>query len=213
MPFRQAQAPRTERLTLRVEGMHCGSCAERIEDTVGELEGVVSADVDFEHPEVRAELKTWGEWVVAQTGVDGFRLDAVKHIQFAWWNEWLDHVRGETGQELFTVAEYWEYDVADLHNWISKTGGRAHLFDAPLHINFFFASTSGGAYDMRNLMAGTLMEQQPTLAVTLVDNHDTQPLQALESPVMDWFKPLAYAFILLREEGYPNVFYADYYGA
>jgi len=43
-----AQAPRTERLTLRVEGMHCGSCAERIEDTVGELEGVVSADVDFE---------------------------------------------------------------------------------------------------------------------------------------------------------------------
>jgi alpha-amylase len=30
---------------------------------------------------------------------------------------------------------------------------------------------------------------------------------------MDWFKPLAYAIILLRQEGYPNVFYADYYGA
>lgn len=43
-----AQATRTERLTLRVEGMHCGSCAERIEDTVGALDGVVSADVDFE---------------------------------------------------------------------------------------------------------------------------------------------------------------------
>jgi alpha-amylase len=57
------------------------------------------------------------------------------------------------------------------------------------------------------------MKDQPSLAVTLVDNHDTQPLQALESPVMDWFKPLAYAFILLREEGYPCVFHADYYGA
>ena len=43
-----AQATRTERLTLRVEGMHCGSCAERIEDTVRALDGVVSADVDFE---------------------------------------------------------------------------------------------------------------------------------------------------------------------
>lgn len=43
-----AQASRTERLTLRLEGMHCGACAERIEDTVGRLEGVVSADVDFE---------------------------------------------------------------------------------------------------------------------------------------------------------------------
>lgn len=42
-----AQA-RTERLTLQVEGMRCGACAERIEDTVGRLEGVVSANVDFE---------------------------------------------------------------------------------------------------------------------------------------------------------------------
>jgi hypothetical protein len=40
-------------------------------------------------------------------------------------------------------------------------------------------------------------------AVTLVDNHDTQPLQALEAPVEDWFKPIAYAFILLRKDGYP----------
>jgi copper chaperone CopZ len=42
------QVSGTERLTLRIEGMHCGACAERIEDTVGRLEGVVSADVNFE---------------------------------------------------------------------------------------------------------------------------------------------------------------------
>jgi alpha-amylase len=57
------------------------------------------------------------------------------------------------------------------------------------------------------------MKEQPALAVTLVDNHDTQPCQALESAVQDWFKPMAYAFILLREQGYPNIFHADYYGA
>ena len=28
-----------------------------------------------------------------------------------------------------------------------------------------------------------------------------------------WFKPLAYALILLRQDGYPCLFYADYYGA
>jgi alpha-amylase len=38
-------------------------------------------------------------------------------------------------------------------------------------------------------------------------------LQALEAPVEAWFKPIAYALILLREEGYPCVFYADLYGA
>ena len=46
-----------------------------------------------------------------------------------------------------------------------------------------------------------------------MENHDTQPLQSLESVVESWFKPLAYAMILLRLDGYPCVFYADYYGA
>jgi alpha-amylase len=46
-----------------------------------------------------------------------------------------------------------------------------------------------------------------------VDNHDSQPLQSLESVVEAWFKPLAYALILLRRDGYPCIFYADYYGA
>ena len=30
--------------------------------------------------------------------------------------------------------------------------------------------------------------------------------------VEDWFKPMAYAIILLRQEGYPCVFYGDYKG-
>jgi alpha-amylase len=43
-------------------------------------------------------------------------------------------------------------------------------------------------------------------------NHDTQPYQALEAPVEPFFKPLAYALILLRNSGYPCVFYGDLYG-
>jgi alpha-amylase len=66
---------------------------------------------------------------------------------------------------------------------------------------------------MRRILFGTLMREQPALAVTFVENHDSQPLQALESVVESWFKPLAYALILLRREGYPCVFYGDYYGA
>lgn len=36
--------------------------------------------------------------------------------------------------------------------------------------------------------------------------------QALESFVERWFKPAAYSIILLRNEGYPCVFYGDFYG-
>ncbi len=174
---------------------------------------LMGADVDFAHPEVREELKRWGQWVVAQTNIDGFRIDAVKHIDYGFFSEWLAHVRSATGRELFAVGEFWSGSIDKLRNYILKTGGAMSLFDAPLHYNFHAASKANGSYDMSKLMDNTLMGKQPVLAVTLVENHDTQPCQALESPVEDWFKPLAYAFILLRQEGYPNIFYADYYGA
>ena len=44
-----------------------------------------------------------------------------------------------------------------------------------------------------------------------MDNHDSEPGQALESFIENWFKPLAYALILLRKGGLPCVFYGDYY--
>lgn len=43
-------------------------------------------------------------------------------------------------------------------------------------------------------------------------NHDTQPGQTVATPVEGYFKPLAYSLILLRNEGYPSVFYGDLYG-
>jgi alpha-amylase len=184
-----------------------------VDTEFGNYDYLMFADIDMAHPDVRTELKTWGDWYVDTTDVDGLRFDAVKHVQFGFFNEFLDHVRANAGKPLFAVGEYWSYEAPKLHNFITKTGGRMSLFDAPLHINFYNASQAGGGYDMRNLMNDTLMKDQPALAVTLVDNHDTQALQALQSPVANWFKPLAYAFILLREEGYPTVFYPDYYGA
>jgi alpha-amylase len=114
---------------------------------------------------------------------------------------------------LFAVGEYWSYQLDALNYFIATTNGRITLFDAPLHLNFHLASKAGNTYDMRKIFDGSLVQQQPTLAVTIVDNHDSQPLQSLESPVEGWFKPLAYALILLRREGYPCIFYADYYGA
>lgn len=87
------------------------------------------------------------------------------------------------------------------------------LFDAPLQMKFHEASRRGRDYDMSQIFSGTLVEADPFHAVTLVTNHDTQPLQALEAPVEPQFKPLAYALILLRENGVPSVFYADLFGA
>ncbi|MCD9525598.1 alpha-amylase [Photobacterium carnosum] len=185
----------------------------QVSDEYGNYDYLMGADLDMDHPDVVAELKKWGIWYTNFANLDGFRLDAVKHIKKDFFKDWIDQVRRKTGKALFTVGEYWDYDIGTLQRYLKDTGYRMSLFDAPLHLHFHKASKGSGNYDMGSLLSGTLMESNPAQAVTLVENHDTQPLQALESPVEDWFKPLAYAFILLREEGYPNVFYADYYGA
>lgn len=179
----------------------------------GNFDYLMGCDLDMDHPEVRGELRYWGEWYVNTTGVDGFRFDAVKHVKADFFREWLNNVSQATQRDLFAVGEYWSYDVEALHSFIETTNGRVTLFDAPLHYNFHVASTSGDSYDLRQIFDNSLVQQQPALAVTLVENHDSQPLQSLESIVEPWFKPLAYALILLRRDGYPCIFYGDYYGA
>ena len=179
----------------------------------GNYDFLMGCDLDLDHPDVRSELKFWGEWTLENTKATGFRLDAIKHINSNFFVEWIKHLEYYAGKDIFVMGEYWSYDINILCKYISNTNGQMSLFDAPLHFNFHRASTSGGHFDMRGILEGTLMKEIPLLAVTLVENHDTQPLQSLESPVSDWFKPLAYSLILLRAEGYPCIFHPDYYGS
>jgi len=185
-----------------------------VDDEKGNYDYLMYADIEFRNPEVRAELKRWFDWYYKETKFDGLRLDAVKHITPSFYNEWLDYVRNSTKKEIFVVGEYWAPgNLPLLLKYIDATGGRMSLFDAALHHNLHHASRSGKDYDLRQILDNSLVSVQPTLAVTVVDNHDTQPLQALEAPVEPWFKPIAYALILLREQGYPCVFYPDMFGA
>ncbi len=179
----------------------------------GNFDYLMGCDLDMDHPEVLGELKYWGEWYLDTTKIDGLRLDAVKHIDARFFYNWLKDLNNYAQKDLFTVGEYWSYELDALEYFITETEGKIHLFDAPLHNNFHIASIQGQNYDLRQIFDNTLVRHQPTLAVTFVENHDSQSLQSLESVVESWFKPLAYALILLREGGYPCVFYGDYYGA
>ncbi len=202
-----------ERAIFRIMNEYGEGWDEVIDDEKGNYDYLMFADIEFRNPAVREECKRWGEWYWKETAFDGVRLDAVKHISPKFYNEWLDHMRS-VKPDLFVVGEYWAPgQLSLLLKYIEATGGRMSLFDASLHQNFHTASTQGKDYDLTTIFKDSLVGVRPDLAVTVVDNHDTQPLQALEAPVEAWFKPLAYALILLREGGYPCVFYPDLYGA
>lgn len=209
-----------------------GKSWDRKTDTEnGNFDYLMGANLDTSHPEVIKETLDWGKWYQDTVCMDGLRLDAVKHIGFDFYRNWIAKMREyrkaqmaamdlqemaaikERGAEdYFMVGEYWSGELDKLVHYLDETDYSVDLFDVPLHYKFLQAATSNGNFDMSTLYEDTLSGVAPEYAVPFVDNHDTQPGQALYSFIPDWFKPIAYALILLRAVGTPCVFYGDYYG-
>ncbi len=187
---------------------------EMIDDEKGNYDYLMYCDIEFRNPAVRDEILNYTKWLHDLTLFDGVRLDAVKHITPEFFKEWLHLIREYTQKEIFAVGEYWAPGKLELlKRYIDATDGSMSVFDSALHHRLHEASVAGESFDLRTIFDDSLVATHPDLAVTLVDNHDTQPLQALEAPVENWFKPLAYALILLRKDGFPCVFYPDLFGA
>jgi alpha-amylase len=185
----------------------------------GNYDYLTGADIDYGRYDVREEMKFWGAWIANTLELDGVRLDAVKHITADFIREWVGHVRSQRQGTGFAVCEYIDSSTPSLHSFIGRVSNygdfpqTVNLFDFPLRFKLQAASWQGDRYDLRQLDSGTLMREQPALAMTFVENHDYEYGRNLDSHVQEWFKPLAYAFILLRAGGYPCIFFPDYYGS
>jgi alpha-amylase len=192
---------------LNGKGFEHGVAAEK-----GNYDFLCAADAEVNNPAVYAYLKKHLIWLTKETGIDGLRLDAVKHISFDFFNRLIPEIRQELGKEMFTVGEHYSNDVGELDAYLDNTNRNMSLFDFPLRQKFVTASQ--GEFDLRNLFDDTLVEEAPYHAVPFVDNHDLQALRVPDScQVKKWFRPHAHASILLRKDGYPCVFAPDIYGA
>jgi len=185
---------------------------ELVDNENGNYDYLMYADIDFKHPEVIQNLYDWAHWFIESTGVHGFRLDAVKHIDSFFMKNFIRDITEKYGDDFYVFGEFWNSDEKANNDYLENIDYRFDLVDVKLHHNLCDASKSGADYDLRTIFDQTLAKNHPESAVTFVDNHDTQRGQALESTVEEWFKPAAYALILLREAGLPCVFYGDYYG-
>ena len=185
---------------------------EGVSDEKGNFDYLMNADIDHSHPEVREEIFKWVDWFMEETGVDGFRYDALKHISDEFIYDLSKHIMEKKKEDFYLFGEYWQYDEGQIDGYLNDTDWKIDLFDVPLHFHMQEASKSNGNYDMRNIFNNTIVENHPLQAVTFVDNHDSQPGQSLDSWVEDWFKEIAYSLILFRKDGYPCIFAGDYYG-
>ncbi|EMC92249.1 glycoside hydrolase family 13 protein [Baudoinia panamericana UAMH 10762] len=194
--------------------------ANDVDDMHGNADYLMFSNIDYTHPAVRQDTLKWGEWMVDINGVDGFRLDAVQHFSYNFTREWIARVQAASqrkrSEPAFIVGEIWTGEVDRIVKWLDVVGGGAFAYDSPLLYNFSRISedvrTNSKNSDLRTILRDSLLEHRPHAAVTLVTNHDTQPGQTSFTPMLPELKALWYAFILLRSEGYPCVFWGDLYG-
>ncbi|KAI9932117.1 hypothetical protein ASPWEDRAFT_171758 [Aspergillus wentii DTO 134E9] len=201
---------RKEKAIYKIVGPDKG-WAKDVSDENGNYDFLMFSDLDYSNREVREDVLKWGQWISTEMSLSGMRLDAVKHYSAGFQKKFIDHLRETVGSDFFIVGEYWKGEVNILLNYLEEMDHRLSLFDAPLVGRFSSISRTDRA-DLRHVLDGTLVQTEPKYAVTFVANHDTQPGQSLEAPVSAFFKPLAYALILLRSQGQPCIFYGDLYG-
>ena len=194
--------------------------AEDVDDLHGNADYLMFSDIDHRHPEVREDLFNWADWMVHENGLDGFRLDAAAHFSYGFAHDWIARAheasRAKRGRDAFIVGEVWTGKVAKITKWLDTVGQGAFAYDSPLVNDFARVSKDVVAgsqnADLRTIMRSSLVKERPQNAVTLVTNHDTQPGQASATVIDPRLKSLFYAFILLRAEGLPCVFWGDMYG-
>ena len=110
---------------------------------------------------------------VEEIGIDGIRMDTVKHVPDFYWEDFFAAGGAGDPERIWTVGEVFSGDV----NLIAKYQndiGIPSLFDFPLHyaINEQLSSPSGNLDGVADIFAQDAAYDDPTRLTTFVDNHD-----------------------------------------
>jgi len=174
-------------------------------------------DLDHTNPDVRLAIKSYLHRL-KEIGFRGWRWDLVKGFAGRYVGEYIE----ATGN-LFSVGECFESNPHVVCDWIRSTGGRSAAFDFPTryrlydalcHNHFAALAVASG----QRLQAAGLIGIWPKMAVTFVDNHDTEYTREREHEANydatrhfpgRWVET-AYAYTLTHP-GVPCVFWQHYF--
>ena len=165
-------------------------------------------DIDHLVPNMRLGLKRWGNWLAASNGFQGFRFDLTQQIEpwYIW--EWL-HYSGIRGK--FAFVEYWKYaNGREQQEWLDLTGRKAAIYDWNLREMFKQMCENGDAFDMRKLVAPSLLGLEPEYTIVFIDNHDTMREYDTDKLGIMTNKPFAYAYAF-HSRGLPMVYWREYF--
>lgn len=170
------------------------------------------------HEVVDGFVDVYTTWV--DLGIDGFRIDTAKHVNFEFWQEWstrvLDHAHAIGNEDFFMFGEVFDAEPAKLAPYLRDTDMNAVL-------DFTFqskaAAYAGGssASTLQALFAGDDMYTTPTTNAqglpTFLGNHDMGRIGYFVKDKSDREarSELAHSLMYLTR-GQPVVYYGDEQG-
>jgi glycosidase len=98
---------------FRIESL--GTCGQ--DDVTSCVSGL--PDFKTELPEVRDYLLEAHLSLAERVGLDGFRLDTVKHVAHDFWAEHRRRVNQRLGEDFFLIGEVWGGDAKSLDPWFA----------------------------------------------------------------------------------------------
>jgi len=168
-------------------------------------------DLSHRNPYVYTELLKLARWLVEEVGFDGFRYDFVKGYGANTITaiQEYHYVRDGKLFQPYGVAEFWD-NARAIEGWVDlanfSNSNPVDAFDFPLR-EMLKALCDQYGFSLRTLTTwDTVLQKQPQWVVTFVENHD---LRDEGRPIVN-DKLVAYSYILTHQ-GYPCVFWKDYY--
>jgi alpha-amylase len=161
------------------------------------------ADLKSEDTFVQQTFNKWGQDVIQNYGVDGFRIDAAKHVQTSFWTSF------QNATNVFTIGEVFDYSTENICDYTHSLNSVLN-FPIWTEIN---ATFTNNAQSMKWLgyAVGEQNEycQDPTTLGLFSENHD---VSRLGSWTQDWAMLANALTFTIFGDGIPIVYYGSEQG-
>ncbi|WP_278236633.1 pullulanase-type alpha-1,6-glucosidase [Isoptericola sp. AK164] len=185
--------------------------------TYGDFAGL--DDLMTEHPTVvNGFVEVYQDWV--DLGIDGFRIDTVKHVNREFWDTWttevLDYAHAAGKDEFFMFGEVYDADPKLLSPYVRETD-MSSVLDFAFQASATSYASGNSAQGLAGLFAGddryTTPDTSAAALPTFLGNHDMgrvgYMLNSTDDPLAR--DELAHELMYLTR-GQPVVYYGDEQG-
>lgn len=156
-------------------------------------------DLNQENPEVKNYLITNALWWIDNTGIDGMRLDTVRHVPKDFWKDFSKAIKTKY-PKFYLLGEVWNDDVSYLQQYIDSG------IDGVTNYSIFNGITNtfkndGSANSLVTAIENESKFTNPTLNGIFIDNHDNKRFITAAGENGEAYLKLALAFELT----YPSI--------